>query len=483
MVIKIGQTTIKTDDHPQNIIPGERNGSGSVVEDESWLGDTIVGLFTSVAIILLIWAGFWWSNLSVSNSAQTIRVLFPGVAGLTTQAPVNLDGLRIGNVTELKWKANSEVLAVLRITESGVRVPTTAHFRILSNGVVGAKYVEIVMPKRIEPGTPEITSDMVMMGERPVRPELAVNKLALGLSKVDPEKLVENYREDRVRLIRAADQLYVLADKSMPVVEEALTLERELIPLTKDMNVLTDKAIKFVQDPEFSADLKETSRTLKETVEKAKEIVAKVETIVSDEEVRKDLLTAMDDLKATSKEINHTMDGLRKVTGNKALREDLKGILRSTRRTLEKANQLLDRPVIQEDLHKTLTNANSAVDNVDLAARQLNSMLDKRFPLFQMMFGRPGHVEKLDKKTKAIEEKTSKKKKDARHGEDKSDDPKAKASKKEDEPEIQTKETAPLPQMRQRIELPAPTSEFSSDNPLEPVTTPEDTSKSNSWLK
>src|SRR5262249_53579566 len=154
---------------------------------------------------------------------------FHEVAGLNESAGVYVDGVRVGLAEKIQWQGDRQVLVRLRVNKDHLTVPQGSRFTILTNGVVGARYVEIVLPhlQAGQPVPPAISERQVQIGEDPVRPELAVNNLAIGLSKIDMEKLARDFEADRARLIRAADQLSVLANKSMPVVDKALPLEIE----------------------------------------------------------------------------------------------------------------------------------------------------------------------------------------------------------------------------------------------------------------
>ncbi|MBZ0187264.1 MAG: hypothetical protein K8F91_13540, partial [Candidatus Obscuribacterales bacterium] len=75
------------------------------------------------------------------------------------------------------------------------------------------------------------------------------------------------------------------------------------------------------------------------------------------------------------------------------------------RTSLNKVDEILNKPAFKEDLGSIIGQAKQAVDHVDLAARQLNQILNKRFPLVKMMIGRPGHIEKEPGKIPPVGEK------------------------------------------------------------------------------
>lgn len=377
--------------------------------DHRLLENAVIGMFVSVAIIILVWSFCWWRNLDPWSSQQVINVEFPEVAGLSQNAAVIIDGTRIGRVDKIDWEANNQVLVQLRISTPKLKVPTNSKFQILSDGLVGSKYVEIIIPDNTDPNTPLITQEVRVKGEMPARPELALQKITIGLSHLDPEQMVEHYREDRHRVIHAVDQLALLADKSIPVIEQALPIEKELLPLIRDMNKITGRLNKLLENPKMSRDLKDTIVQAQSTIASAKQLVIQINGMVHDKEIRTELRATMDKLEKSTDTMYHTVNMVQKLTENKELREDIKEILSKTRQTLDKADDLLEKPILKSDLRKTLSNAEEAVENINLASKQMTTILDKRFPLVRMMFGRPGHVKTETEKELRKEEKNEKK--------------------------------------------------------------------------
>lgn len=356
--------------------------------------DGILGVFTSVSIVFLVWGYCWLKNYGTFHFPQRINVVFHQVAGLNTNASVYVDGVRIGIVDALEWQDTNRVLVKLRINSSRVVVPKGSKFTILTNGIVGAKFVEITFPQVAEgmPRPEPLDESSEVIGEDPVRPELAVNKLAIGLSKIDMQEFHENFESDRKRLARAADQLSDLAKKTMPVVEKALPLEEEIIALSKDVRFSLEKINKLLAKTNFSDDVKEVSKQAKETVSMIQSIVTEVNTTIKDKNIRKDLLDSIQRLSDASKSVEKSVNQIEEMSKNKELREDVKTILKDARSALNKADQLLNNKDFTKDIGVTIRKTNETLKDVDSAAKRLNQILDKRFPLPRLIFGRPGHL-------------------------------------------------------------------------------------------
>lgn len=356
--------------------------------------DASLGIFSVVALILMLWGYCWLKSYSSFRIPQMINVIFHEVAGLNENAAVYLDGVRVGMVTKMEWQASHQVLVRLRINNAHVEVPRGSKFDILTNGIVGAKYVEIILPE-IPAGQqppPPITSSEEVLGEDPVRPELAVNKLAIGLGNIDLDKLGKNFEADRKRLVLAADQLALLANKVMPLVDKTGPLEAHLDILTQDLTKTTGRINRIMNNPHFSGDLKETAQQARQTVESLRATMHELDTTLGDKPMRQDILSTMQQLKATSENIQSACETVRKIGDDKGLRSDLKEILVQVHQDLDEVNNVLNNKNYSTDLHSTLSNARSALGDLDLVARQLNQVLNKKQPLLRLMFGRPGFI-------------------------------------------------------------------------------------------
>jgi ABC-type transporter Mla subunit MlaD len=379
------------------------------------ISDGSLGIFTVLAVIFLLWGYLWFKGTGILGATQTINILFHEVAQLNDNADVFLDGIRVGMVDKILWLNERHVLVRIQITNRKVVIPQGATYRILTNGIVGAKYIEIDVPHPpdIRAGLPALPDEAEVEGLDPARPELAINKLVIALSNVDPQKLVKNYEEDRIRLVRAADQLSILAVKTMPVVDNALPLERDLTEIAHDLKKVSRKVSNLLDDPNFTNDLKITTTKLKETAESVQTTVRDINSTLKDKALRQDLLSALKNLNDATEHVQNSVSAVEKMSKDLKLRTDVKDILLQARKTLDKVDALFSRPSFGSDLKETLTSTRAAIGHLDAVARQLNQILDKRAPIMHLMFGRPGQLKdpKInDPKSKDSKPKESKQK-------------------------------------------------------------------------
>jgi len=153
--------------------------------------DGLVGMFGLIALLLLYGSYCWLKSNSPFNPPQRFNVRFHDVASLNYQAAVFVDGVRVGSVDAIKIRGSEDVLVTLKTNPAKIRIPVGSRFIILPNGVVGSKYVEIVLPAgaKSDHKLQLLTEKMEAEGDDPIRPEIVVNELVQRLNIIDFDKM------------------------------------------------------------------------------------------------------------------------------------------------------------------------------------------------------------------------------------------------------------------------------------------------------
>src|SRR5688572_13869082 len=143
-----------------------------------------VGMFTIIALVLLLWGWGWLKSISLFRQPQRFIVQFHDVAGLNKNATVNINGVRVGVIENIELKAKGQVLVYPRITAANVVVPQGSTMTIQTLGLVGAKYMEITLPETLpgQPPPPALEATDLVIGKDPVRVELVINDVATSIS-------------------------------------------------------------------------------------------------------------------------------------------------------------------------------------------------------------------------------------------------------------------------------------------------------------
>ncbi len=355
--------------------------------------DGSLGVFTSIALILLLW-GFCWLKSYASGQPQNINVIFHEIAGLSPNASVYIDGVRVGMVEKIDWIESRKVAVKLRIQKDRVLVPVGSKFSILTNGVVGAKYIEITFPKGTADSFIPISENTAIVGEDPVRPELAVNNLAIAFSKIDMDEVEKCISEDRMRLARATDDMSRLVNRTIPLIDKTIPLEDKAINLANNMTKISRRIHSLIDDPNFSRDLKETVAQANLTVRSIRDVMQELNITLKDKDLRNDIITSLSKLNDATTHVEESILAVKSITGDAELRSDVKGILRETRKTLSDVDRMVTKPGFGNDLRETLSSTRQAIGHIDLAAKQVNQILNKRAPLLHLIGGRPGRIKK-----------------------------------------------------------------------------------------
>jgi ABC-type transporter Mla subunit MlaD len=360
--------------------------------------DGYAGIFVLVAVILLLCGWMWLKSYSLTHQPQRFSVLFHNVAGLLSNAAANVNGVRVGSVEKLTLQGKDKVLVDVKINGVNTFIPVGSRFDILSSGVVGAKYIEITLPEQTpDQKLPPLDEKAVVVGNDPVRIELVVNKIAKQFDDFDFKDAHRRLNDHMETFARAANSVTVLTDKLSPAANRADEVERKIGDLATEMRGTSKRLNRFLDNPALSSDLKETAQKAKETAESIGKTMHELNETLADKPLRADLLTAMDRLNQSTIHVQQSVESVQKMSGDESLRADVKRIISSVNQTMDKADHMLNKPGFGTDMKGALGDVRDTVKHLDLAARQMNQILDQKHPLVHLIFGRPGSIKNADK--------------------------------------------------------------------------------------
>ena len=372
-----------------------------------------VGLFTVIALIILFWGWSWLKDFSL-HPPQHFMVKFHDVAGLTKNAPVQLNGVRVGTVDKIELKGEGQVFCSLRIPAESTTIPQGSQITIQTLGLVGAKYVEITLPKRNpdEEMPPPIEPDTVVVGQDPVRVELYVNRIAANFSRFSEcfgdvgarEGLTQAARDSGVAMsnIKEAaakfkDNMNQLSEATTDIRQGAVSARGFFVQGQSTMQKVSGlagewqnagrKINRLIDEPSFNSNVKQTVQLAKETATKVQEAMHELSTTLSDKDMRNDLISMLNRLTDATDNINKSMQVVRQMADDHGLRADLKEAMANAKEALTKANEVLSNPNFIDDAHETMADLRSASLQVSKMAKTINTVLGKKHPLLHMMFG------------------------------------------------------------------------------------------------
>lgn len=393
-----------------------------------------VGFVTVIAAVLLIF-GWTWLKTFTMKPPQRFTVTFHDVAGLNTNAPVNINGVRVGVVEKIKLK-DGIVDVGLKINSEDAAVYKGSIYTIQTLGLVGAKYIEVKLPQGTDASKELVTADNIQTGVDPVRTELILNKIATNIGQIDFDAKAE-------RIAQAADSLSQTSKKFGDAAadtkaaaknakgffgrgEESLdsfenlandlrinskTSFRRIDALADDWRTTSRKVNRLLDNPALSSDLKETAQKAKETSVNIQAAIHELTGVVGDKGTRDDVITMLNKLNVSTDNIKIAVERVGKLSDDQGVRSDVKQILSDAKESMTNLNKVLANKDLKDNLMGTSEKVRTAATHINFAALQMSQVLDKRAPLLHMIVGRPGHIETVNQGLE-VQQKTDNKAKE-----------------------------------------------------------------------
>ena len=128
---------------------------------------TRVGILAIISIGILIWGYTFLKGKNLFNNSTQVYVEYNNVDGLSTSAPVKVNGFKIGIVSNvyLKEDLSGKIMVILDLTEPLSISKTGAVARIESSSIMGGKQVILDFPKKVCDGNDCLISGDTIRGE------------------------------------------------------------------------------------------------------------------------------------------------------------------------------------------------------------------------------------------------------------------------------------------------------------------------------
>ena len=339
-----------------------------------------VGLLTLLSLILLVGVVLKVKGRALS-SAKRIEITFKDVNGMRPGAGVQMMGLKVGQVEEIKPvidNENSHVDVKFVITEPGIEIPKASVFSIQQSGLIGELFLEITPPKTRTIYIPMKNKD-VLYKDDDVKMKLDDNICNVGKIKnieiVSREVLPYNVK-DTIKTNNAykIDYIINLPGLILPEFLKGETItekgEKSLLVSTLDDVTLsyptqtspytivepmrisdfmewqykaaeslteTNKKVNDLLSDEVIAELKASVTNINDLTEKTADTMSKIDAIV--ESSREDIDTLMALLDQTSKDFNKMSENINTIIGD----PEFKKTMMSTANSMDKLAQNINK--------------------------------------------------------------------------------------------------------------------------------------------
>lgn len=342
-----------------------------------------VGLLTLIALILLFGVVLRVKGRAFSN-ADRIEVQFKDVNGMRPGSGVQMMGLRVGQVEEVKPVIdgdNNYVNVKFVITDPSVQIPRASVFTIQQSGLIGELFLEITPPKTRTVYVPMKTKDLLYKDD-PVQMKLDDKFYDVGkvraievISKEavpyhDRDSITTNYAYKIDYVVDLPGLVLPEFMKATPVFtggEKKLrisTLDDTVLPYpaqTSPYTIIEPMRIADFMDWQYRAaeSLTETNR--------------KINSLLSDEVIW-ELQTSVANINSLTSQSASTMAKFDQLMD--ASQGDLKELLALLDRTsldFSKLSDNLNKIIADKDFKKKMY---SAADSLDLLSKNLNKIMD-----------------------------------------------------------------------------------------------------------
>lgn len=105
--------------------------------------ETKIGIFVTLAIVLLILGYNYLAGNDVFTSRNIFYARYSNVDGLAESNPVKIKGMKVGAVAKMQYVPSRDVIVVKFNIDSDIRIPRGSVARIVSEDLLGSKAIVI----------------------------------------------------------------------------------------------------------------------------------------------------------------------------------------------------------------------------------------------------------------------------------------------------------------------------------------------------
>ena len=273
-----------------------------------------VGVTVVFGLIIFIWILGWAKNFSLNPSENYLDIKFNNASGLEVGDDVTVNGVRKGNVEDIKVESQSVIVRVA--LDNDVNLKEDAKFGISMLDLMGGKKVEIY------PGTSENKLDLSKVQEGSFNADIpavmnlvgsmqnnitdAVKDINITLSSLN-EYLTDKKMQSDIK--RSMSNLNSLTSKINLMIDENRENVRKLTANTLE---LTDEAKSFIT--ENKASIKSTVDELNNVLVKTDSLLSKANLIADETKSQKNNLGKILYDETTFNNLNETLNQINELT-------------------------------------------------------------------------------------------------------------------------------------------------------------------------
>lgn len=334
-----------------------------------------VGVLAITAIIILIFTVLWVKGKAISN-ADRITVSFKDVNGMRPGSGVQMMGVRIGQVEEVKPRINDDESYVdvkFVITEPNINIPKAAEISIQQSGIIGEQFLEITPPRERVIYIPESDKTMILHSDNKVQMELddkyydigSVKKVEIVQTDMIPIVDQENIKTKNAYKVKYVINLpgLVIPDMLNGKIVKADNEKKLRLTPKDDIDIpypITDSPYTVIEPMRIADFLALQYRSAEALVETNERI-----TLLLSDDVIKDLQTSAGNITELTENVNLTMAKTQELID---LSKDELEMLSAD------ASKLADRLLVLTDNINKIAGDKEFVDNVAKATKSFTRL-------------------------------------------------------------------------------------------------------------
>ena len=273
-----------------------------------------VGVTVVAGILIFIWILGWAKNFSLNPSENYLFINFNNTSGLEIGDEVTVNGVRKGNVEEIKVDDQSVIVKIS--LDNDVKLKEDAKFGISMLDLMGGKKVEILPGtsanfldiSKVQKGifNADIPAVMTLVGSMQNDITQAVKDINVTLSSLNKyltdQKMQKDVKQSMSNLNALTSKINIMIDENRESVKK----------LTSNTVDLTDEAKSFIT--ENKTNIKASIDKLNDVLTKTDSLLSKTNLLVDETKNQKNNLGKLLYDENTYKNLNETLNQVNELT-------------------------------------------------------------------------------------------------------------------------------------------------------------------------
>ncbi len=367
-----------------------------------------VGILALLALFIFFCTVLWVKGRAFSN-AERIEVMFKDVNGIRPGSAVQMMGLRVGQVEEIKPVVtgdSSYIKLKFVITEKNIKIPRASMISIQQSGLIGEQFLEITPPKLKSVYIPdtrmalkkgakiEIKLDDKYYDVGIVKRAQILSRSVLPLNvqpristlyayKYDyiidlPGLILPEFMEGEIVNVNGEMKLRIKPLDNMPI---PYPIQNSPYTILEPMRIAdfldlqyqaaeslteTNKKINEILDDRLVMDLKQSVENIKRLTAQATSTLSKAELLIDDS--RKDLNSVMNMMNTVSNNFNSLSSNVNNIIGDPKFKPTMLQTANSMNNLADKLTPILgsvDAQKFASDLNVTMSNVAEISNSVN----------------------------------------------------------------------------------------------------------------------